>query len=243
MAEDFTPHPHALVVGASSGLGFALARRLAKTHAVTALARRADRLEELAVDGVAIVPCDVTEFDSLAAIVGDAVADRGKLSALVYCAGLQKIKPMRGLKSDDIVSLVNVNLTAALVFAGLFANPKFSNSDATYCAISSIAGLRPEPGIVAYSVAKAGLDALIKGLARECGPRRAVGVAPGWLDTEMTQSFGQIYTEAFREELEKKSPRGIATVESVVEVVSFLLSSAAGHITGQIVAVDGGASL
>ena len=94
-----------------------------------------------------------------------------------------------------------------------------------------------------YAASKAGLSTLVSGLAREIGPRRAVGVAPGWIDTEMTQSFSHLYDDAFRERLAKNSPAGPATVESVVDTILFLLSPAARSITGQIVRVDGGAAI
>ena len=79
-----------------------------------------------------------------------------------------------------------------------------------------------EPAIVPYAASKAGLDALIKGLARELAPRRAVGVAPGWLDTEMTQAHARLYGAEFKEALEKRSPAGAATVESIVDAIAFL---------------------
>ncbi len=243
MSEGKTGKGHALVIGASSGVGLAIAQRMLATHHVTAFARRVDRLSTLCAQGATAVACDVTDLASIAPKVESAVADHGKLDAMIYCAGLQSIKPMRALKVDDIQDVITVNLTAAIVFGRLFASPKITNSDAVFCAISSIAGQRPEPGIVPYSAAKAGVDALVKGLARECGPRRSFGIAPGWLDTEMTQSFPQIYTDAFREELARKAPRGIATVEAVADMVIFLLSSAAAHFTGQIITLDGGAAL
>ncbi|HYJ83613.1 MAG TPA: SDR family oxidoreductase [Allosphingosinicella sp.] len=234
---------HALVIGASSGIGRAVAERLAPTHSVTALARRTDRLEALAPLGIEIASCDATDFEALGRAVEAAVAKRGKISSLVLCAGLQKIKPLRITKADELGEMLRVNLQLPLVLGGLFTSRKLTHDDAVYCAVSSIAAARPEPGIVAYAAAKAGLEAMVKGLAREAAPRRVVAVAPGWLDTEMTQSYANIYNEEFRERLGKSAPRGIATVESVVDCIEFLLSPAAGFITGEVIRVDGGAVL
>ena len=234
---------HILVVGASSGIGRAVAERFANSANVTAIARRADRLAPLAEQGVAVATCDVTDFAALEVAINDAVTRAGQLNCLVYCAGVQLIKPLRSLKAADFPAVMDVNLLAPLFLAKCFASQKVSQSDAVFCAVSSVAGRRPEPGIVAYSVAKAGLDALIKGMAKELGPRRAVGVAPGWLDTEMTQGYKHIYNEEFRTALAKRSPAGIPTVESVVDVIEFLLSEKARHVTGEIITVDGGAIL
>jgi NAD(P)-dependent dehydrogenase (short-subunit alcohol dehydrogenase family) len=234
---------HVLIVGASSGIGLALAQKLSHTAHVSGMARRTERLAEISHMGITPIACDVGQLDSIPALVDEAVAAHGKLDALIYCAGKQLIKPMRITKIDEIEEVVRVNLTAAVIFAKLFASAKIANANAAFCAISSIAGHRPEPAIIPYSVSKAGLDALVKGLARECGPKRAFAIAPGWLDTEMTQSYPQIYNAGFQEELARKSPAGLATVDSVVDMVEYLLSPKASHVTGMSIAVDGGASL
>jgi len=234
---------HALVIGASSGIGRAVAERLAPSMAVTAMARRLDRLRELEPLGIGAIQCDVADSAAIAPAVEQAVAERGKISALIYCAGVQKIKPVRLMKAPDLRELIAVNLEAPLILAGLFTSKRVTTEDAVFCAISSIAAARPEPGIVAYSASKAGLEAMIKALAREAAPRRAVAVSPGWLDTEMTQSHGAIYNEEFRERLGKTAPLGIATIEAVVDMILFLISPAARFVTGEVVRVDAGAAL
>jgi NAD(P)-dependent dehydrogenase (short-subunit alcohol dehydrogenase family) len=234
---------HALVVGASSGIGRAVAERLAPLQQVTALARRLDRLGTLEPLGIDIAGCDVTDFEALAAAVDAAVVRRGKFSSIILCAGVQKIKPLRILKPDEIGELLRVDLQMPLVLAGLFTSRRVSTDDAVFCAVSSIAASRPEPGILAYAAAKAGIEALVKGLAREAAPRRAVAVAPGWLDTEMTRAYATIYGEDFQQHLRLSAPRGIATVEAVVDCIEFLLSPAASYITGEVIRVDGGATL
>jgi NAD(P)-dependent dehydrogenase (short-subunit alcohol dehydrogenase family) len=174
--------------------------------------------------------------------VGSAVAKHGLATAFVYCAGMQLIKPMRLAKPEEIADLVKVNLTTPLLLSGLFASKKCTTTTATFCVISSIAATRAEAGIVAYGATKAGVDGLVRGLAREVGPRRVVGIAPGWLDTEMTQNYSHLYGPKFREELAKSSPAGPATVENVVDCAEFLLSPAASAVTGEVIRVDGGAA-
>lgn len=234
---------HILVVGASSGIGRAVAERFAQQGAVTALARRTDRLAELAAAGIATIAADVTDLAAIGGVLQAAVAERGPLTGLVYCAGVQIIKPMRSLGVDEVERLYRTNLVAPTLFAAAFGSARISTRDAVFCAVSSVAAQRPEPAIVPYSASKAGLDALIRGLARELAPRRAVAVAPGWLDTEMTQAHARMYGAEFKEALEKRSPAGAATVESVVEAIAFLMSPQARHVTGEILRVDGGATL
>lgn len=234
---------HILVVGASSGIGRAVAERFARQGAVTALARRTDRLAELAAAGIATIAADVTDLAAIGGVLQAAVAERGPLTGLVYCAGVQIIKPMRSLGVDEVERLYKTNLVAPTLFASAFGSARISTRDAVFCAVSSVAAQRPEPAIVPYSASKAGLDALIRGLARELAPRRAVAVAPGWLDTEMTQAHARMYGAEFKEALEKRSPAGAATVESVVEAIAFLMSPQARHVTGEILRVDGGATL
>jgi NAD(P)-dependent dehydrogenase (short-subunit alcohol dehydrogenase family) len=142
-----------------------------------------------------------------------------------------------------IAALINTNLTAALVFAGQFVSNSVSSPNAVFCAVSSTSARRPEPAIVPYAAAKAGLEALIRGMAREAAPRRAVGVAPGWIDTEMTRGFPRLYGPEFQANLAKSTPLGLTPIDSVVDAVEFLLSAKASHITGEVITVDGGSSL
>lgn len=243
MADPEAASPHAVVVGASSGIGLSVARRLAERMPVTALARRVERFGAADNAGINGLFCDVGDSTSIDAALTQAVAERGKISALVYCAGAQVIKPMRMMKPADIDRVIDVNVKGALHVARHMASARMAQGDAVFCGVSSIAAKRPEPGIVAYAAAKAALDAMIKGLARELAPRRFVGVAPGWLDTEMTQSQAHIYNAQFREELARRTPLGIASIQGVTDLILYLLSPAAASITGQIVTIDGGASL
>ena len=133
------PAGHILVVGASSGIGRAVAERFAAHGAVTALARRADRLAELAEAGIATIAADVTDLAAIAGTLQAAVAERGLLTGLVYCAGVQLIKPMRSLSVEEVQRLYTTNLVAPTLFAAAFGNARISTRDAVFCAVSSVA--------------------------------------------------------------------------------------------------------
>lgn len=235
---------HTLIIGGSSGIGEKLAVRFAKQESVSVIARRIDNLKILESKSKNIFSNfgDVTCLEKLKTSIENCVNHFGKIDRLIYCAGKQVIKPHRLLNEEDINSLVDVNLKGAIFASKIFLSSKISEKNAVFCAISSIAAIKPEPGIVTYSSMKGGLDAMIKGLAIESAPRRFVAVAPGWLDTEMTQSQ-QIYNESFKVELEKKSPLGLTQISDVANAVEFLTSKEATSITGVILVVDSGSLL
>ena len=235
--------PHALIIGASSGIGFACVKRFEGKFRISALARRVHVFEDFDPENVRCVSCDVSSAESIEVAFSVAVKEFGKISVLIICAGVQLIKPIRSLKLADIRNVIDVNLTSQVIAASLFASQKYSEQQAVLCVVSSVAASNPEPGIVLYSATKAASEALVAGLARELSPRRVVGVAPGWLDTDMTRAYKNIYSESFIKELSRKSPVGIATVDDVVDAIEFLISNKAKLITGRIITVDGGASL
>ena len=235
---------HTLIIGGSSGIGKDLAIKFAKENHVSVLARREDKLKNLEGHNPNIFssPSDVTSFDNLRDSVETCVNHFGKIDTLIYCAGKQTIKPHRLISVEDINMLVDVNLKGALFASKLFLSSKISEKNSVFCAITSIASFKPEPGIVTYSAMKAALDTMIKGLARESAPRRFVGVAPGWLDTEMTQGE-MIYNESFIRDLADRTPLGLTQISDIVSAVEFLTSENASSITGTILVVDSGSSL
>ena len=210
---------------------------------VTAFARREERLKILNEFGIQTKSVDVNDHIKFKESVEELVTNNGKITHAIYCSGIQKIKPLRSFIYEDIQQIFQTNLIGPTFFGSLMASKKISTKESVYCIVSSIAANKPEPGIVPYSVSKAGLDTLIKGMALELAPRRFVAVAPGWLSTEMTKEYSHIFNEEYVEKLDKKTPLGIVNISSIVNSIEFLISNNAKHITGQTLIVDGGSSL
>jgi len=204
-----------LVIGSSSEI----AKELSKKMDIIAISRE---------------DFDIKNLDKIEAFVKDIVKQYGKLDNLIYIAGIQNIKPLRVMKIEEIKEIFDINFFGAMMFAKAFASKRISNPNSSITFVSSIAGIEPEAGILAYSASKAALNNLIKGLAKEISPIRVNGVAPGFMKTKMTK----VYTDEFVEEMQTKSPLGLVTPKDVADVIEFLISSS--KITGEIIRIDGG---
>jgi 3-oxoacyl-[acyl-carrier protein] reductase len=183
---------------------------------------------------------DLADTASLAAFVRAAEERFGSIYGLINCAGMAVDGLLARTPAARIDEVVAVNLTGTLKLTRLVVQSMLlSNEPASIVNISSIVGLRGYSGLAAYAAAKGGIDAMTRALARELGDRkiRVNSVAPGYLETEMTHGL----SDAQKEQIVRRTPLGrLGQPGDVVGSVLFLLSDAAGFITGQTVVVDGG---
>jgi 3-oxoacyl-[acyl-carrier protein] reductase len=161
---------------------------------------------------------------------------------LVNNAGIAGEGILATFPNRDSERIIAVNLTSALRLSRQALRVLLTgNRGGRIINISSIVGLRGYTGLAAYSASKAGLDGLTRSLAREVG-RRGISVnsvAPGYLETALSASLGQQQ----RRQIVNRTPMGrLGTVSDVVPLINFLLSDAAGFITGQTLVIDGGIS-
>lgn len=202
----------AVVTGASSGIGAATAVALAGHGATVALlARRSDRLEHVAATitssgGHAMaIPADVTDAESVRAAIDRTVAALGRLDILINNAGLMRMGQAAEAPLADWDALVSVNVLGTL-YTTRAALPHLitAASDsprgvADVVTVSSTAGRVARPGTAVYSLTKFGINAFSEGLRQEVlGSRVRVGiVAPGTVDTEISDGLRPEYREAF----------------------------------------------
>lgn len=172
-------------------------------------------------------------FDAL-----DAAAPR--LDGWVHCAGIGTDRLLPRMGDETIQDTLAVNLSSALHCARHLLPRLMRSGGGSMVLIGSLAALRPEPGQAAYAAAKGGLESLARALAREAAPKgiRANCLAPGFLDSARIHALH----EPVRSSLLERIPlRRWGTLNEVAETCTFLLSSQAAYVTGQILRIDGGA--
>ncbi len=138
--------------------------------------------------------------------------------------------------------MLDVNLRASLLLAKECSRSMLSQGSGNIINIASIIAERGFRGLSAYAATKAGMIGFTRSLARELGARniRVNAIAPGYLETDMSNSL----QEKQREQIVRRTPLGrLGKVEDVIPVIQFLLSPASQFITGQVITVDGGASV
>ena len=232
-----------LVVGATGGLGSAIARFLStKGAALFVSGRNQEALsviaQDLGVDSLALNLNNASERVSLVDTVG-------ALDGVVYAAGVSPVAPVRYLKDAEITTCLDLNTMVPLLLVRDLFKQKKLNAGASIVWLSSVASSRGTAGYAAYSASKAALEAAARCLALELAPKamRVNCLAPGMIETGMANAAAErISTEALAVHL-KDYPLGAGRPKDVAAATAFLLSEAARWITGTTLPVDGGFSI
>lgn len=237
----------ALVTGGGKGIGAAVARELAAQDVLVVInyshsegAAEQLKSEILLSGGKAdIFRCDVSDYNSVKAMIGDIVQHYGRLDILVNNAGIVKDNLLMRMKEEDFDKVIDINLKGAFNCIQNVARQMLKQRYGRIINISSVVGIYGNAGQANYAASKAGVIGLTKSAAKELGSRGITvnAIAPGFIQTEMT--------DGLNEELKKKllgaiSLGGFGNVEDIAYTVGFLASDKAGYITGQVIGVDGG---
>lgn len=243
-----------IVTGAGTGIGAAVARRLARDGAsVVLVGRRRDPVERVAAaTGQTFVVADASTEEGVERIVAATVDAHGGIDGLVLNAGVMLPGTVAEASVDDWRATLDVNLTGPFLLARA-ALPQLLERQGSVVSVASIAALRAGPGMAAYCASKAGLVLLTQCLAVEQGAAglRANVVAPGWVRTEMADEemdeFGGprgLDREAAYAEITRNVPaRRPATADEAAAAVVWLLSPQAAYVNGSVLTVDGGTSI
>jgi NAD(P)-dependent dehydrogenase (short-subunit alcohol dehydrogenase family) len=244
----------AIVTGASSGIGRATAMRLSRDgFAVLAVGRDGSTLEEICTAikdaGGRAEPfaADVTSDEGPGAIASRAVALFGGIDALVNAAGVIASGSVADTTDDGWDAMMAVNVRAPFRLIREAASSLMSRRGAVVN-VSSVAGLRAFPGVASYAVSKAAVDQLTRVAALDFAASgvRVNAVNPGVVVTNLHRRGGMNeakYAE-FLERSKTTHPLGRpGRPEEIADLIAYLLSPAAGWITGETIAIDGGRHL
>lgn len=239
-----------LVTGASSGIGQAAALKFAAEGAlVAAVARRAEKMQDLREQSKNIHPfaADLTNENQTSDIVKSIIDKLGRIDVVVHAAGIIGTGSIEDVSLSDWDVMMNINLRSILQLTQLSLPELIKNKGNVVC-VSSVAGLRSFPGILAYSVSKAALDQFTRCTALELAAKgvRVNAVNPGVVITHLHRSGGmnEDQYQAFLERSTTTHPLGrVGTAEEVADLILFLASSRASWITGITCSIDGGRAL
>jgi NAD(P)-dependent dehydrogenase (short-subunit alcohol dehydrogenase family) len=238
----------AIVTGASSGLGARFARVLdAAGASVVLAARRADRLESLAMElrDAHPVPVDLGEPDAAARLVNVSLERFGRIDVVVNNAGVDHIEPATEQALESFRRVLDVNLVAPFELSRLAARwmigAKVEGSIVNVASIWGLVGVGQIPD-AGYAASKAGLVNLTRELAAQWARRgvRVNTLAPGWFRSEMTEElmFGD---ERAQRWMRQRTPMGRGGDEHELDgALLFLASDASSFVTGAVLPVDGG---
>ena len=240
----------ALVTGGGKGIGRAICLALADQGVnvavnyagsqaaaeETAAACRARGVEALAIQA------DVSDAGQVDALFEKTLEAFGRVDILVNNAGITRDNLIVRISEADFDAVLSTNLKGAFLCCKKAARLMMRQRSGRIVNISSVVGLRGNPGQTNYCASKAGIIGLTKSLAKELSSRHVTvnAVAPGFIDTDMTR----VLPESARDAILSQVPLGtFGRPEDVAAAAAFLASEQAGYITGQVLCVDGGMAM
>ncbi len=233
----------ALVTGASRGIGKAIAEQL-KADGATVIGTAttdggAEKISEYLGDSGKGMCLNVTDADSVAAVIKQIESDFGNVSILVNNAGITRDTLLMMMKDEQWQDIIDTNLTSIFRLSKAVVRKMMKARKGRIINIGSVVGSTGNPGQTNYSAAKSGLLGFTKSLAREIGSRNITvnSVAPGFIDTDMTKELAEEQKAA----LVGSIPLGrLGDPADIANAVAFLASPDASYISGETLHVNGG---
>ena len=232
-----------VITGAARSIGYEIAKVFAENGALVALV-------DLSFDDDFHFPygefrqykADISDHDKVKELIKEITGDFKKIDIVINNAGITRDGLIMRMKEKDFDSVIDVNLKGVFNMCKHSLRPLMKSDTPAIINISSVVGLMGNPGQCNYSASKAGVIGLTRSLAKEMAAKnvRVNAVAPGYIRTPMTDKLSQKQQDAISEKIPFKR---LGTPEDVANVCLFLASPAAGYVTGQVLAVDGGMTM
>lgn len=240
----------AIITGGVRGIGKAIAREFCENGADVLLCYRSNdeqarkTAEELAGFGtrVELLKGDVADPETAKAAVAKAKECFGRVDILVNNAGITRDKLLMRMSDTDFTDVINANLNGSFYFLSAAAKVMIKQKYGRIINLSSVAGVKGNPGQVNYSASKAGVVGMTMSAAKELGRRGITvnAIAPGFIDTDMTA----VMTDDQKAKAAEAISLGrTGKPEDVAKTALFLASDGASYITGQTICVDGGLNM
>ena len=236
-----------IITGASRGIGKGIAEVFAKHGANIAFTYRssdekAKALEyELSSNGCKAkgYKSDASDFDAAQQLSKDVMDDFGSIDVLVNNAGITKDGLLMRMSEEDFDSVMNINMKSVFNMTKAVLRPMLKARAGSIINMSSVVGVKGNAGQANYSASKAAINGFTKSTALELGSRniRCNSIAPGFIETEMTEALGEETVKEWREQIPLK--RG-GTTDDIANTTLFLASDMSAYVTGQVINVCGG---
>tara|TARA_B100000780_G_scaffold96953_1_gene67623 strand:+ start:2068 stop:2814 length:747 start_codon:yes stop_codon:yes gene_type:complete len=236
-----------IITGASRGIGRGIAEVFAKQGANIAFTYRssdekAKALEdELSANGCKVkgYKSDASNFEAAQQLAVDVLEEFGSIDVLVNNAGITKDGLLMRMSENDFDSVMDINMKSVFNMTKAVLRPMLKQRKGSIINMSSVVGVKGNAGQANYSASKAAINGFTKSTALELGSRniRCNSIAPGFIETEMTDALGEVQIQEWRNTIPLK--RG-GTTEDIANSALFLASDMSAYVTGQVIHVCGG---
>ena len=236
-----------IITGASRGIGKGIAEVFAKQGANIAFTYRssdekAKALEdELSANGCKVkgYKSDASNFEAAQQLAVDVLEEFGSIDVLVNNAGITKDGLLMRMSENDFESVMDINMKSVFNMTKAVLRPMLKQRKGSIINMSSVVGVKGNAGQANYSASKAAINGFTKSTALELGSRniRCNSIAPGFIETEMTDALGGEQIQEWRNSIPLK--RG-GTTEDIANSALFLASDMSAYVTGQVLHVCGG---